>query len=118
MCGLTLAWGLRVGAVGNNDEQQGTTPTSQAAPAIEPARLYRQHCQQCHGPSGKAPAPEMSFVGRDWKHGTASARMVVTITEGVTGTAMMPFKDKLTPEQITALAKYVRAFDTRLGPEK
>jgi len=88
------------------------------AAAIDAAALYKLHCQMCHGASGKAPLPEMAFVGRDWKHGTSSAQMAKVIAEGVKGTPMMPFKGKLTPEQIAALAKYVRAFDTRLKPEK
>jgi len=88
------------------------------AAQIDAAALYKLHCQMCHGASGKAPLPEMAFVGRDWKHGTSSAQMAKVIAEGVKGTPMMPFKGKLTPEQIAALAKYVRAFDTRLKPEK
>lgn len=94
---------------------------AQAAPAqpvSEVARLYKLHCQLCHGANGKAPIPEMAFVGRKWKHGTSSAQMAKVITEGVKGTAMMPFKSKLKPEQILALAKHVRAFDPTLKPEK
>ncbi len=72
----------------------------------------------CHGANGKAPMPEMAFVEREWKHGTSSAQMAKTIAEGVKGTPMMPFKGKLKPEQITALAKLVRSFDKRLEPEK
>ncbi len=88
------------------------------ATKIDAAALYKLHCQVCHGANGKAPLPEMAFVGRDWKHGTASVQMAKVIAEGVKGTPMMPFKGKLKPEQITALAKHVRAFDTRLKPEK
>ena len=36
-----------------------------------------------------------------------------TIREGVEGTAMQPFKDQLTKDQIEALAKYVRASTRR-----
>ena len=85
---------------------------------IDAAALYKLHCQVCHGADGKAPLAEMAFVGRDWKHGTSSAEMAKVIAEGVKGTPMMPFKGKLKPEQIMALAKHVRAFDKRLKPEK
>lgn len=95
-----------------------TSQAKPAQPATETARLYRLHCQLCHGANGKAPIPEMAFVGRKWKHGTSSAEMTKIITEGVKGTAMMPFKNKLKPEQILALAKHVRAFDPTLKPEK
>jgi mono/diheme cytochrome c family protein len=97
------------------------TVIAQAAPAqpsADTVRLYRLHCQLCHGANGKAPIPEMAFVGRKWKHGTSSAQMAKIIAEGVKGTAMMPFKNKLKPEQILALAKHVRAFDPTLKPEK
>jgi len=88
------------------------------AATIDAAALYKLHCQVCHGAAGKAPLPEMAFVAREWKHGTSSVQMATIIAEGVKGTPMMPFKGKLKPEQITALAKHVRAFDKRLKPEK
>jgi len=80
--------------------------------------LYTQHCQMCHGENGKAPLPEMSFAARTWKHGTRTSDMVKTITDGVPGTAMMPFKEKLSSDEIAALARLVRSFDPRLKPEK
>lgn len=89
------------------------------AQAPNTANLYRVNCQMCHGPNGKAPLADMAFVGRTkWKHGTRSVDMIKTITEGVKGTPMMPFKSKLKADQIRALALYVRAFDKRLPPEK
>jgi mono/diheme cytochrome c family protein len=92
-----------------------SSPTPQSA---DTANLYRVHCQMCHGPNGKALIPEMAFVGRKWKHGTKSADMAKIITEGVKGTPMLPFKSKMTAAQIRALARYVRAFDKTLPPEK
>jgi len=96
-----------------------SSPLTRVAQGPDTATLFRVHCQMCHGASGKALIPEMAFVGRKkWKHGTKSADMVKVITDGVKGTPMMPFKSKLTADQIKALARYVRAFDTRLPPEK
>ena len=91
---------------------------STAEQSSDTANLYRIHCSMCHGPLGKALIPEMAFVGRKWKHGTKSADMAKIITEGVKGTPMLPFKSKLTAVQIRALARYVRAFDKTLPPEK
>lgn len=93
-------------------------PSTPAQPTPETAALYKLHCQVCHGANGKAPLPEMAFFEREWKHGTASEQMARVIAEGVTGTPMMPFKGKLTPDQITALARLVRSFDPTLKPEK
>jgi hypothetical protein len=60
----------------------------------------------------------MSLVGREWKHGTSTQQIAKTITDGVAGTAMLPNKDKFTKEEILALARLVRSFDTTLKPEK
>ena len=55
-----------------------------------------------------------AFVNRPWKHGTTEAEMVKTISDGVKGTMMLPFKDKLQPEEIAGLAALVRSFDPKL----
>ena len=95
------------------------SPSPSAVQSSDAAILYRMNCQMCHGANGKALIPEMAFVGRkQWKHGTKTSDMVKVITEGVKGTPMLPFKSKFTAAQIKALARYVRAFDKRLPPEK
>jgi mono/diheme cytochrome c family protein len=101
-----------------NSASSATSPLTSVAQTSDTAALYRVNCQMCHGPNGKALIPEMAFVGRKWKHGTKSADMAKIITEGVKGTPMLPFKSKLTAVQIKALARYVRAFDKTLPPEK
>lgn len=106
-----------VGALTLRAAMTSPIPHPQAT-KIDAAALYKLHCQVCHGAAGKAPLPEMAFFEREWKHGTSSVQMGKIIAEGVKGTPMMPFKGKLKPEQITALAKHVRAFDKRLKPEK
>lgn len=94
-------------------------PLTQATKATEATRkLYASNCQACHGPDGKSPMKEMTFVGRAWKHGTKTADMIEVITDGVPGTVMMPFKGRLTEAQIRDLARYVRSLDKTLKPEK
>ena len=80
--------------------------------------LYTATCQVCHGPEGKGSAlmKGSAFVGRKWKHGTTQAAMVKTITNGVQGTMMLPFKDKLSAAEIAALASLVRSYDKKLKP--
>ena len=95
-----------------------SSATSASSQPPNVATLYRVHCVMCHGPMGKAAIPEMAFIGRQWKHGTKSTDMMKIITEGVTGTPMMPFKGKLKPDEIKALAAHVRSFDKTLPPEK
>ena len=95
------------------------TEATKATEATEATKkLYTAQCQACHGPDGKALLPDMSFIGRTWKHGTTTPDMVKVIADGVPGTMMMPFKGRLTEAQIRDLARYVRSLDPKLKPEK
>ena len=86
-----------------------------AAPA-EVADLYKTHCQSCHMADGDSPLEPLNFADGVWKHGTTVAAVAAVIAKGVPDTAMLPFKAKLTPAEIQALAAYVRAFDKKLKP--
>ena len=89
-----------------------------AVPRAKAVELYTTNCQICHGPDGKGtPVVQGSaFVGRSWKHGTTPKEIETTITNGVPSTLMLPFKEKLKPEEITALAALVRSYDKTLKP--
>ena len=89
----------------------------QARKSVPAKELYASNCQMCHGVDGRAPLKEMAFVGRQWKTKT-TAEAVKVITSGVPGTVMLPFDGKLTKEQITALARYVRDLDTPAARKK
>ena len=116
ICAITVVSAISVSSAASGKPAPSPLPID--VQSSDTANLYRINCQMCHGPLGKALIPEMAFVGRKWKHGTKSADMVKVITEGVKGTPMLPFKSKFTAAQITALARYVRAFDKTLPPEK
>lgn len=81
------------------------------------AQIYEEKCMACHLPEGKAPVEEMSLADGKWKRGTKLSDIVKVIREGVEGTAMQPFKDQLSKQEIETLARYVRAFDKTLKPE-
>jgi mono/diheme cytochrome c family protein len=100
------------------DASSQTPAASPTGTAIDPKPLYTKHCEMCHGRDGKAPTPEMGFIAREWKHGTNTADMIKTISAGIPGSAMLPFKGKLKEPEIAALASYVRSLDKRLKPEK
>ena len=87
---------------------------------VDAAQLYKDNCFACHQDGDSQIMPNMSFKDGVWVHGSSVKEVVNTITNGsTTNPAMMPFKDRLTPAQIEALAKYVRQFDPKLaGPAK
>jgi len=80
------------------------------------AEVYKTHCQSCHMADGDSPLEPLNFVDGTWKHGSAPAKVAGVIADGVPGSAMLAFKDKLTPAQVRALTTYVRAFDKSLKP--
>ena len=76
--------------------------------------LYKTTCQPCHMPDGNAALEPMNFADGKWRHGSSVKDVAATITNGVPGTAMMPFKTRFSEKEILALAKYVRHFDKSL----
>ena len=75
---------------------------------------YKATCQPCHMADGNAALKPMNFADGEWKHGTTVQDLAKVITDGVPGTAMMPFKTRFSEQEILELAKYVRHFDPKL----
>ena len=80
-------------------------------PSEETLALYKAKCQQCHMADGNSPLEPLNFADAKWIHGDKVEDIAKIIAEGAPGTAMLPFKSQLTPEEIEALARYVRSFD-------
>ena len=93
-------------------------PKAAAVPRAKALELFAATCAACHGPEGAGTplSPDMAFKNRKWKHGSRAQDVVATITNGVPATAMLPFKGRLTPAEINALAALVRSFDKSLKP--
>ena len=90
---------------------------AQSAPAAAPRsaeELYKQNCLVCHMADGNAALEPMNFADGKWRHGTTVKSLAKVISDGVPGTAMMPFNTRFTQAEIVALAKYVRTFDKSL----
>jgi mono/diheme cytochrome c family protein len=85
---------------------------------IDAAELYKTNCLACHGPDGDSPLEPLSFIDDTWKHGSRLQDIVKVVTDGVDSTPMLPFKEKLTKEEIVAIAKLVRSFDKSLAAKK
>src|SRR5262245_35081268 len=87
-------------------------------PASAAQELYQKKCAACHSADGNSPLEPLNFSDDKWNHGSDPDAIAKVISEGVTGTAMLPFKGQLKPEEIEALAAYVRSFDKSLKPAK
>ena len=86
---------------------------------VDAEELYKTKCLVCHQADGNSQImPNMSFADGVWVHGSSVKEVTNTITNGVPGTAMMPFKGQLSDAEIAALAKYVRQFDKKLKATK
>jgi DNA-binding beta-propeller fold protein YncE/cytochrome c553 len=76
-----------------------------AAHAAEPAKLYQEHCAVCHGPdrlgiTGPALLPQSL-------ERLKKPDAVKTIAEGRAATQMLPFSDRMTRDEIAALADWI-----------
>jgi cytochrome c553 len=83
--------------------------------AEEAADVWKAKCKSCHGEDGKAKTkmgekekiPDMTAA--DWQKNHSDEKIREYISEGSKeNPKMKPFKDKLTPEQIDSLVKYIR----------
>jgi cytochrome c6 len=93
-----------------------TLSLSAAAYAEETsADIWKAKCKACHGDDGKAKTkmgekekiPDITTA--DWQKRHSDEKIKDYITNGSKeNPKMKPFKDKLTPEQIDGLVKYIR----------
>jgi mono/diheme cytochrome c family protein len=92
-----------------------TAATKAAAykPSEETVEVYKVKCQQCHMADGNSPLEPLNFADGTWKHGDSVKQIAGIISEGVPGSAMLPFKSQITPAEVQALARYVRSFDKK-----
>ncbi len=88
-------------------------PAADKTPAIDGKPLYDSKCKVCHAADGKGTeamkknnVPDMSDKAWQGKH--SKAVVVRAISNGIDGTKMKSFKDKLKPEEIDAVAAYVK----------
>lgn len=70
---------------------------------------YEQFCSPCHRPDGKGIPPMYpALKGSSVATGNPISRHIDIILNGVPGSAMQPYKDQLTDEEIAAIASYER----------
>ncbi len=84
---------------------------SQAGDAV---KVYATHCKACHGENGKPTELGAALEARDltdtkWLSTVTDEKIIKQIEDG-TPEKMMPFKAKLSKEEISSLVPVVRSF--------
>ena len=78
--------------------------------------IFFKHCRACHGDKGNGKTfaanvlnpPPKNFTSENSKQELTEDRMIESVTEGRKGTAMMPWKSRLTQQEIHAVVLYIR----------
>ena len=88
-------------------------PASGAAD-IDATKVYMTHCKTCHGENGHPTDLGTGLVAREfanaeWQAKTTDEQIIKQINDG-TPEKMMPFKEKLTQDEIKALVSVIRSF--------
>jgi cytochrome c6 len=91
---------------------------SSVAYSAEPKQLFMQNCAMCHGVDGKGQTiigkkykiPDFTLAS--WVSQNPASKIKDDIENGHTTKAgqqvMKPFKDRLSPEEIESLVKYIQ----------
>ena len=105
-------------------EPATTLPALQPVPSLATlnrgARLFQEHCAQCHGPeaqghpdwqtAGVVAAPPLNGTGNDWKR--TRAELVAVIADGAKrdGVLVMPgWKDRLSEAEVSDVIAWFQA---------
>jgi mono/diheme cytochrome c family protein len=90
-----------------------------AAQEADGAALYREHCKECHGAAGRPPKraqekyKDVKALDAAFLADRSDDSLLVVLKRGVKdGKEMKSFKEKMTPDEMAAVVKYVR---TRFG---
>ena len=78
--------------------------------------IFFKHCRACHGHKGDGKTfaanvlnpPPKNFTSENSKQELTEDRMIQSVTEGRKGTAMMPWKSRLTKQEIHLVVLYIR----------
>ena len=71
------------------------------------ALIYKTRCVVCHNAEGKSPNKRMRFADHEWNHGDKPEQIQKVVADGVKGTVMMGFKNRLNDDDIKAVTAYI-----------
>ncbi len=99
-----------------------STASAQASDsAPDGAALYRQHCKTCHGSTGTPPQrmlakyKDLPTLDSAFIAARSNDSLVVVMRNGI-GRDMKPFKEKLTAQEIAAVAEFLRTLGASKAP--
>lgn len=77
--------------------------------------IFREKCSMCHGidGTGYSAIKTPNFTDSKWQAARSDKELRDAIVNGVKGTAMVSFKDKLSPQETTAVLKYIRSLGAK-----
>mgnify|MGYP001587279012 FL=1 len=90
--------------------------TTRATPELltTGAQIYATHCAECHGVNGAGDgfaADQLAVLPTDFRgERPALEENIRVLRNGVEGTPMAPWTDRLSDDEIVAVAHYVREF--------
>ena len=85
------------------------------AQTVDAKAVYDANCKKCHGVAGTPPKamatmfPKIAAFDAAFFAKRSNDSLVTVLTKGKSA-AMTSFKSKMTPAEMAAVAKYVRAF--------
>jgi len=91
------------------EEPQVTTKTE--ALDTEGVKLFKQHCEVCHGEGGKGNiGPDLT--DSKWKYGSSEDDLFASISKGRSG-GMPSWENQLSAEKIKELITYIRSIEEK-----
>jgi cytochrome c oxidase cbb3-type subunit III len=93
-----------------------TNPNGERNGEIRPAAIYHNYCSVCHGDKGDGKSraqnslvpPPRDFTTPESATQLTRARMIESVTNGRSGTAMVGWKAQLSAKEIESVVDYVR----------
>ncbi len=83
-------------------------PTFAFAADLPGDAVYKKSCAMCHGANGEGKAAMKTKPLKD-AASKSEADLTKTINDGIPGTTMKGYKDKLKPEEVKAIAAEIKA---------
>ena len=106
-----------------HSEVSGPVGKAQPATALvaaqpDGATIFKRNCVMCHGPDGKGVATFKTpdFTDPKVQASLTDEQILETIKNGKKGTVMPPWRDKLSDQDIKAVAAHIRSFGTQNQP--